>query len=65
MKVYVASSWRNSYQPEVVKALRLSGHDVYDFCQPNTGGPQEQREKEMADEQKPTIHALHVSRGRS
>lgn len=31
MKVYVASSWRNDYQPEVVAALRREGHDVYDF----------------------------------
>lgn len=31
MKVYVASSWRNEYQPEVVRALRDVGHEVYDF----------------------------------
>lgn len=31
MKVYVASSWRNQVYPEVVKALRQAGHDVYDF----------------------------------
>jgi len=31
MKVYVASSWRNTFQPEVVKVLRADGHDVYDF----------------------------------
>jgi hypothetical protein len=31
MKVYVASSWRNSVQPEVVAALRQDGHEVYDF----------------------------------
>lgn len=31
MKIYVASSWRNGYQPEVVKALREDGHEVYDF----------------------------------
>lgn len=31
MKVYVASSWRNELQPQVVKALRRAGHDVYDF----------------------------------
>ena len=31
MKIYVASSWRNNYQPEVVKALREDGHEVYDF----------------------------------
>lgn len=31
MKIYVASSWRNMHQPEVVKALRADGHDVYDF----------------------------------
>jgi len=31
MKVYVASSWRNEYQPKVVEALRIDGHEVYDF----------------------------------
>jgi hypothetical protein len=31
MKVYVASSWRNDFQPGVVAALRADGHDVYDF----------------------------------
>jgi hypothetical protein len=31
MKVYVASSWRNEYQQEVVAALREDGHTVYDF----------------------------------
>ncbi len=31
MKVYVASSWRNNYQPEIVRALRDDGHEVYDF----------------------------------
>lgn len=34
MKVYVASSWRNKVQPEVVKALRDAGHQVYDFKNP-------------------------------
>lgn len=39
-KVYVASSWRNAYQPEVVKRLREAGHEVYDFRNPteNPGG---------------------------
>jgi len=31
MKIYVASSWRNSIQPEIVEMLRRIGHDVYDF----------------------------------
>ena len=31
MKIYVASSWRNRYQPVVVKLLRGRGHSVYDF----------------------------------
>lgn len=31
MNIYVASSWRNQYQPEVVKLLREDGHEVYDF----------------------------------
>jgi len=33
-KIYVASSWRNKYQPEVVAALREAGHEVYDFRNP-------------------------------
>ena len=35
MKVYVASSWRNERQPEVVRAIRAAGHQVYDFRNPN------------------------------
>lgn len=31
MKIYVASSWKNIYQSEVVGVLRADGHDVYDF----------------------------------
>jgi len=31
MKVYVASSWRNEFQPGVVARLRADGHEVYDF----------------------------------
>ena len=36
-KVYVASSWRNPAQQEVVRALRHDGHDVYDFKNPVPG----------------------------
>ena len=31
MKIYVASSWRNEHQPQVVALLRQWGHQVYDF----------------------------------
>lgn len=37
MNVYVASSWRNEFQPDVVVALRSAGHDVYDFRNPAPG----------------------------
>ena len=37
-KVYIASSWRNAYYPEVVTALRAAGHEVYDFRNPPHGG---------------------------
>jgi hypothetical protein len=37
MKIYVASSWRNELQPLVVHALRVAGHDVYDFKNPKDG----------------------------
>ena len=33
-KIYVASSWRNQYYPDVVKKLREYGHEVYDFRNP-------------------------------
>jgi hypothetical protein len=34
MRVYVASSWRNERQQEVVKRIREAGHEVYDFRNP-------------------------------
>ena len=37
--IYVASSWRNEYYPEVVAKLREVGHDVYDFRNPPSGDP--------------------------
>lgn len=37
IRVYVASSWRNERQPEVVKVLREAGHEVYDFRNPDGG----------------------------
>ena len=30
-RIYVASSWRNEFYPEVVQLLREAGHEVYDF----------------------------------
>ncbi len=36
--IYVASSWRNPYYPEVVKRLRAEGHRVYDFRNPPHDG---------------------------
>ncbi|OGV45171.1 MAG: hypothetical protein A2017_06425 [Lentisphaerae bacterium GWF2_44_16] len=35
MKIYVASSWRNTLQLEVVQALREAGHEVYNFKNPS------------------------------
>lgn len=37
MKIYVASSWRNQYQPRVVSLLLSLGHEVYDFRHPEPG----------------------------
>lgn len=37
MKIYVASSWRNTFYPEVVSKLRESGFEVYDFRNPPSG----------------------------
>jgi hypothetical protein len=35
-KIYLASSWRNKYQPPVVAMLRQHGHDVYDYRHPTS-----------------------------
>lgn len=37
MKIYVASSWRNEYQQQVVAELRNAGFEVYDFKHPAEG----------------------------
>ena len=34
VNLYVASSWRNRYQPKVVSRLRRENHTVYDFRHP-------------------------------
>jgi hypothetical protein len=36
-RIYLASSWRNPYQAEVLAALRAAGHAVYDFKNPAPG----------------------------
>lgn len=36
-KIYLASSWRNAWQPAAVKGLRAAGHEVYDFQNPAPG----------------------------
>jgi hypothetical protein len=37
-KIYLASSWRNPFQPHAVELLRMAGHDVYDFRNPPDAG---------------------------
>lgn len=37
LKIYVASSWRNLEQPNIVKILRKNGYLVYDFRNPCEG----------------------------
>ncbi len=38
MKIYVASSWKNAYQPDVVNWLmNACGHQVYDYRNPCPG----------------------------
>ena len=37
MKIYLASSWRNEYQPDVYRTLRRDFHQVYDFRNPAPG----------------------------
>lgn len=36
-RIYVASSWRNAFQPAVVTTLRTAGFEVYDFRHPEPG----------------------------
>lgn len=36
-RIYLASSWRNPIQPDVLAALRAAGHEVYDFRNPAPG----------------------------
>lgn len=36
-KIYVASSWRNPYQPMIVERLQEMGYAVYDFKNPAPG----------------------------
>lgn len=39
MKIYVASSWRNSEHQTLVKHLLYEGYDVYNFRNPRKGEP--------------------------
>jgi len=36
-KIYLASSWRNEQQQELLAQLRADGHEVYDFHNPKPG----------------------------
>lgn len=36
-KIYLASSWKNRQQPEILAMLRAEGHEVYDFRNPAPG----------------------------
>ncbi len=36
-RIYLASSWRNEFQPTMVEQLRHHGHEVYDFRNPVNG----------------------------
>lgn len=33
-RIYVASSWRNTYQPRIIALVNQCGHQVYDFRNP-------------------------------
>lgn len=35
-KIYLASSWRNTFYPQALAQLRAAGHGVYDFRNPET-----------------------------
>lgn len=56
MKIYLASSWRNPQQPEVLARLRSAGHEVYDFRNPapgNTGFHWKNVDPELKDDLTP------------
>lgn len=36
LRIYLASSWRNVYQPTFVQELRAAGYEVYDFRNPDS-----------------------------
>ncbi len=36
-RIYLASSWRNAFQPHALAELREAGHEVYDFRNPRPG----------------------------
>ena len=36
-RIYLASSWRNAYQADVLAAMRIEGFEVYDFKNPAPG----------------------------
>lgn len=36
-RIYLASSWRNEFQPAVLLMLHRAGHEVYDFRNPRPG----------------------------
>lgn len=37
-RIYVASSWRNPFYPDVASRFKDEGHDVYDVRNPPYGG---------------------------
>lgn len=37
MRIYIASSWKNTYYTSVLDALRNAGFDCYDFRNPDDG----------------------------
>ena len=39
MKIYAATSWRNTHHDRIVALLRAAGHRVYDFRHPSVDGP--------------------------
>ena len=61
-KIYLASSWRNKQQPEVLAMLRAEGHEVYDFRNPapgNVGFGWQQTGYNMHDM---ALYARHITR---
>ena len=56
MKIYISSSWKNREEVrEIAKELRLQGHDVYDFTDPECRKSPEIPPEQFPEEYDPSV----------